>query len=154
AADRDRDRAARRRDPHRGIAVVSGSWRARAVSVLGPDAVGVRRGVCAHRALAGHIPRRCHQPRGVRHQPVRRRAARYPRPAPAQLTASAGAMTITTSEHETDAPTPKDASNGASAPLLVVDGLQTYFYLRHGVLKAVDGVSFVLAPHETLAIVG
>ncbi len=38
--------------------------------------------------------------------------------------------------------------------LLDVEDLRTYFYLRHGVLKAVDGVSFQLKPHETLAIVG
>jgi peptide/nickel transport system ATP-binding protein len=41
-----------------------------------------------------------------------------------------------------------------SAPLLEVKGLQTFFELRHGTVKAVDGVSFSLAPHETLAIVG
>jgi peptide/nickel transport system ATP-binding protein len=39
-------------------------------------------------------------------------------------------------------------------PLLEVDGLKTYFDLRHGIVKAVDGVSFTLGPHETLAIVG
>jgi peptide/nickel transport system ATP-binding protein len=38
--------------------------------------------------------------------------------------------------------------------LLDVDELRTYFHLRGGVLKAVDGVSFRLKPHETLAIVG
>jgi peptide/nickel transport system ATP-binding protein len=40
------------------------------------------------------------------------------------------------------------------ATLLDVADLRTYFYLRHGILKAVDGVSFQLKPHETLAIVG
>jgi peptide/nickel transport system ATP-binding protein len=38
--------------------------------------------------------------------------------------------------------------------LLDVEGLRTYFFLRGGILKAVDGVSFQLRPRETLAIVG
>jgi peptide/nickel transport system ATP-binding protein len=38
--------------------------------------------------------------------------------------------------------------------LLKVEDLRTYFYLRGGILKAVDGVSFSLRPQETLAIVG
>ena len=42
----------------------------------------------------------------------------------------------------------------AAEPLLAVENLRTYFDLRHGVVKAVDGVGFSLAPHETLAIVG
>ena len=41
-----------------------------------------------------------------------------------------------------------------AATLLEVEELRTYFYLRGGILKAVDGVSFRLKPHETLAIVG
>ena len=41
-----------------------------------------------------------------------------------------------------------------AATLLDVADLRTYFFLRHGILKAVDGVSFQLKPHETLAIVG
>jgi peptide/nickel transport system ATP-binding protein len=41
-----------------------------------------------------------------------------------------------------------------TAPLLVVDNLTTCFDLRSGVVTAVDRVSFSLAPHETLAIVG
>jgi peptide/nickel transport system ATP-binding protein len=47
--------------------------------------------------------------------------------------------------------TPAEAD---AATLLDVADLRTYFYLRHGILKAVDGVSFQLKPHETLAIVG
>src|ERR1035437_7289992 len=61
-------------------------------------------------------------------------------------------MTMTTSERATGTPAPADISN--QAPLLVVDGLRTYFDLRHGVVKAVDGVSFALEQHETLALVG
>jgi peptide/nickel transport system ATP-binding protein len=38
--------------------------------------------------------------------------------------------------------------------LLDVENLQTFFFTRHGILKAVDGVSFSVRPTETLAIVG
>ena len=38
--------------------------------------------------------------------------------------------------------------------VLEVDGLQTFFFMRGGILKAVDGVSFSLKRSETLAVVG
>jgi peptide/nickel transport system ATP-binding protein len=43
---------------------------------------------------------------------------------------------------------------GAGERILEVEGLQTYFFTRSGVVKAVDDVSFYLNKSETLGIVG
>ena len=54
-------------------------------------------------------------------------------------------MTIDAAERETEAAV---AAEGAAAapPVLVVENLRTYFDLRRGLVKAVDGMSFTLAP--------
>ncbi|HVZ53978.1 MAG TPA: ABC transporter ATP-binding protein, partial [Pseudolabrys sp.] len=52
-----------------------------------------------------------------------------------------------------EAVTPAEATH-APEPVLAVDNLRTYFDLRRGLVKAVDGISFTLAPGQTLAIVG
>jgi peptide/nickel transport system ATP-binding protein len=54
------------------------------------------------------------------------------------------------------AATPSDRAEQATATnrVLEVEDLQTYFYTRGGLVKAVDGVSFSLARGATLAIVG
>src|SRR5205823_10082669 len=87
--------------------------------------------------VAGDLSRCRDQSGSVRHEPFRRCLARHPRPAPARL------IMLQPQAAETD-----------SATLLDVADLRTYFFLRGGILKAVDGVSFALKPHETLAIVG
>jgi len=59
-------------------------------------------------------------------------------------------MTVTASEQDAKPAAPSAASDA----LLAVDDLQTFFFTRRGVVKAVDRMSFSLAPGETLAIVG
>ena len=39
-------------------------------------------------------------------------------------------------------------------PLLSIQNLQTHFFTDDGLIKAVDGISFDMAPRETLGIVG
>src|ERR1700738_3734222 len=62
-------------------------------------------------------------------------------------------MTVTTSEQHAGATAAPEAER-PGPPLLSVEGLQTSFFTRRGVVKAVDGVDFALWPGETLAIVG
>src|SRR5205085_12522231 len=70
--------------------------------------------------------------RRVRHQPVRRCAARHPRPEATRL------MTGTQAEEA----------------VLDVRNLKTVFFTNSGLFRAVDDVSFSVRRGETLAIVG
>ncbi|MFM9942954.1 MAG: ABC transporter ATP-binding protein [Hyphomicrobiaceae bacterium] len=68
-------------------------------------------------------------------------------------------MTAPIQEHRTvtataTAPAPTPVKAAGSDVLLDVANLQTYFFTRQGLVKAVDGVSFALKRSETLAIVG
>ena len=46
------------------------------------------------------------------------------------------------------------ASLKSSEPRLKVEGLKTYFFLDHGILKAVDGVDFHVGEAESVGIIG
>jgi peptide/nickel transport system ATP-binding protein len=47
------------------------------------------------------------------------------------------------------------SSGGPPAtPMLAIDGLQTWFFTRDGLVRAVDGLSYHLAPGEMLGVVG
>ncbi len=118
--------------PDRSVAVVPRPRHSRALSVLGPHAVGIRRRICPRRAVARDLPRHRDQSRGVRHQLVRRCVARHPRSEAARL------MTETQ----------------ATETVLDVKNLQTVFFTNSGLFRAVDDVSFSVRRGETLAIVG
>src|ERR671919_1627215 len=49
---------------------------------------------------------------------------------------------------------PAEPAGGASAPVLRIDNLRTWFHTDAGVVKAVDGVTLSVAQGKTLAIVG
>ncbi|NLH82585.1 MAG: ABC transporter ATP-binding protein [Phyllobacteriaceae bacterium] len=50
--------------------------------------------------------------------------------------------------------TPAADPRSAAAPLLSVDGLRLEFHTRRGVLTAIDGIDFDVAPGEVLGLVG
>src|ERR1700724_223315 len=99
---------------------------------MGPHAVEIRSVICPHRTVAGDLPGDRDQPCGVRHQSVRRCAARHPRSEATRLMSETAAQQM----------------------VLDVKNLQTVFFTNSGLFRAVDDVSFSVRRGETLAIVG
>ncbi|MFM7585111.1 MAG: ABC transporter ATP-binding protein, partial [Caldilinea sp.] len=48
----------------------------------------------------------------------------------------------------------KNGPQSATGPLLEIKGLKTYFYTEDGVVQAVNGVDFAIAPGEVMGLVG
>ena len=63
-------------------------------------------------------------------------------------------MTQTAADRTASRNEPLASASSDKAPVLEVERLQTFFFTRQGVLRAVDGVGFSVGPGETLAIVG
>ena len=63
-------------------------------------------------------------------------------------------MTQTAADRTASRDEPLASASSDKAPVLEVERLQTFFFTRQGVLRAVDGVGFSVGPGETLAIVG
>ena len=63
-------------------------------------------------------------------------------------------MTQTAADRTASRNEPVASASSDQAPVLEVERLQTFFFTRQGVLRAVDGVGFSVGPGETLAIVG
>ena len=63
-------------------------------------------------------------------------------------------MTVSSNNRSATSDPAASATDAGAPALLTVDGLQTFFFTRQGIAKAVDGISFSVRPAETLAIVG
>ena len=63
-------------------------------------------------------------------------------------------MTQTAADRTASRNEPLASAISDKAPVLEVERLQTFFFTRQGVLRAVDSVGFSVGPGETLAIVG
>jgi peptide/nickel transport system ATP-binding protein len=113
--------------PHRGLAVVPRPRHSRALSVLGPHAVGIGGGICPHRAVAGDLPRRGDQP------------SRCSAPI-------CSAMRFATSSTRGSAA--DDRGPEADDMVLDVKNLQTVFFTNSGLFRAVDDVSFSVPPRR------
>ncbi len=88
-----------------------------------------------------------------RRLPVAHRAGREPRRRRPARRAGPTAVEAPVSAVMSSTPLPI-ATAAVAQPLLAVEGLSTRFFMRDGVVAAVDGVTFSVGAGETLAIVG